>query len=223
MWGTTLATVLGLAVATAAAGPTDASSGQAHPQQQSRAAMALDRLRAEAQGAVHVSGGPNGLARVVGVDGTTPAPDARAATTPRFAARAQLARYGALVGVDRPGTRLVRATVQRTATGDRIVRYTQRRDGIPVVAGAVAVGLHPDGSLSSIASSVSTATVPEAAYPRAAARREALTVVSKELRSTDLGSLHAGRPVRRLFDPAVLGVPPSADPATQARGVWWVD
>ncbi len=70
--------------------------------------------------------GADGLAREVGVTGghdpaVTPGMPARAA------ARAHLARYGALVGVADGGTRLVGGAVTRSVTGDVVVRFTELR------------------------------------------------------------------------------------------------
>ncbi len=194
------ATTLAQAASTA---PTDAArAGHATA---SRGDQALTRLAAESAGPVRVTRGPDGLARVVGVSGgrnpavtrATPAPDA---------ARAHLARYGALVGVADPGTRLVGGTVTRSVTGDDVVRFTERRQGLPVIGGAVAVDLRPDRQLGSVTASVSRATVPDATYPSAAASQEALAVATKRLGGVTGVDLTADPPVRRLYDPAVLGV-----------------
>ncbi len=216
--------VLALGVSTLAGTPTGAEpapqpTGRAPV---SRSAAALDRLVADTRGRVHVSRGPQGLARVVSVDGASRERGADRGLTPRAAARTQLARYGALVGVDRSGTRLVRPRVVRTVTGDRVVHFTQRRGGLPVVAGAVAVDLRPDRSLASITASVSTATVPGATYPAARAAVTALAVALKTSGHPARAALHTSIPVRRLWDPAVLGIARTSDPRTAARGVWQV-
>jgi Zn-dependent metalloprotease len=169
-----------------------------------------------------VSRGDDGLARVVGVSGGRDPVVTRAMSAPD-AARAHLARYGALVGVADPGTRLVGGTVTRSVTGDDVVRFTERRQGLAVIGGAVAVDLRPDRQLGGVTASVSRASVPEATYPSTAAGQEALAVAAKVLgRSTGVG-LTADPPVRLLYDPAVLGVPRTSDPATHARGVWSVE
>ena len=67
---------------------------------------ALARLTADARGAVRVTRGADGSARVVGAAGARN-PAVTASSSPRDAARAHLSRYGALVGVADPGTRLV--------------------------------------------------------------------------------------------------------------------
>ena len=211
------ATTLAQAASTA---PTDAArAGHATA---SRGDQALTRLTAESAGPVRVTRGDDGLARVVGVSGgrnpvvtrSMPAPDA---------ARAHLARYGALVGVADPGTLLVGGTVTRSVTGDDVVRFTERRQGLPVIGGAVAVDLRPDRQLGSVTASVSRASVPDATYASTAASQEALAVATKRLGGLTGVDLTADPPVRRLYDPAVLGVARTSDPTTHASGVWSVE
>jgi Zn-dependent metalloprotease len=204
----------------ASTGPTDAArAARVAP---SRADQALNRLAAESVGPVTVTRGDEGLARVVGVSaGRNPV--VTRATPARDAARAHLARYGALVGVADPATRLVGGRVTRSVTGDDVVRFTERRQGLPVIGGAVAVDLRPDRQLGSVTASVSRASVPDATYSGAAASREALAVAAKRLGRGAGVELTADPPVRRLYDPAVLGVRRTSDPTTHARGVWWVE
>ncbi len=211
------ATTLTQAASTA---PTDAA--RAGHVTLSRADQALTRLAAESTGPVRVTRGNQGLARVVGVSGGRN-PVVTRATPAREAARAHLARYGALVGVADPATRLVGGRVTRSVTGDDVVRFTERRQGLPVIGGAVAVDLRPDRQLGSVTASVSRASVPDATYSGAAASHEALAVAAKRLGRGAGAQVTADPPVRRLYDPAVLGVPRTSDPTTHARGVWWVE
>ena len=218
--GTALAlatTTLAQVATTSPTAATDARHGAP-----SRSALALSRLSADSSGPVRVTRGRDGLARVVGVSGARN-PVVTRTTSARGAARAHLDRYGAVVGVADPGTRLVAGTVTRSVTGDDVVRFTERRHGLPVIGGAVAVDLRPDRQLDSMTASVSRASVPRATYPRAAATQEALAVAAKRLGPGSRVTLTATRPDRRLWDPAVLGVPRTADPTTHARGVWWVE
>jgi Zn-dependent metalloprotease len=120
-----------------------------------------------------------------------------------------------------PGTRLVGGAVTRSVSGDDVVRFTERRDGLPVIGGAVAVALRPDRQLGSVTASVSRATVPSATYSPEAAQQEALARAVKVHGSRT--GLRADPPQHLLYDPAVLGVRRTPDPATQARGVWWVE
>jgi bacillolysin len=222
-----LGAVLALATTTlaqtATASPTGAAdAGDRMPPRVAPNERALALLAADSRGTVGVSRGEDGLARVVGVTGARN-PAVTRATTTRTAARAHLDRYGALVGVADPGTRLVAGRATRTVTGDTVVRFSQRRDGLPVIGGSVAVDLRRDRQLGSVTASVSQATVPAAAYPRSAAKRTALDVAAKLLGGGAHVVLRADRPERRLWDPAVLGVARTSDPATFARGVWWIE
>ena len=219
-----LGAVLALATTTltqaATTAPTGASGSQGHPTP-SRSVLALSRLAAESAGPVRVTRGPDGLGRVVGVTGARN-PDVTRATSARAAALAHLDRYGAVVGVG-PGTRLDAGRVTRSVTGDDVVRFTERRHGLPVIGGAVAVDVRRDRQLDSMTASISRASVPRATYSSRAATREALAVAAKRLGPGSRVALTADPPERRLWDPAVLGVPRTADPATHARGVWWVE
>ncbi|HEX3223731.1 MAG TPA: M4 family metallopeptidase [Nocardioides sp.] len=179
---------------------------------------ALARLAADSTGSFRVARGPDGTARVVALSGRSRDPLVDRTTGPRAAARAHLSRYGAALGLADPGTRLVAGTVTRSVTGDDVVRFGQRRHGLPVIGGAVAVDLRSDRQLGAVTASVSRATVPAATYPRQRARAEALAVVRRE--SPTGAALTVQGPVRRLYDPAVWGVARTADPTTHARGVW---
>jgi bacillolysin len=223
--GAALGAVLALATTVLApdVSPAGATDGQRSPASRVTAGdRALARLTADARGAVRVSRGAEGSARMVDVSGARN-PAVASTTSPRDAARAHLSRYGALVGVADPGTRLVTGTVSRAVTGNDVVRFTQLRNGLPVIGGAVAVDLHPDRQLSSVTASVSRATVPGATYPSDGATRVALATAARQLGSGPHPTLTADPPQHRLWDPAVLGVRRTSDPTTQARGVWWVE
>lgn len=228
--------VLGVALALATASLTQAmtpagatvardSSSSAHPADQRTHQRAVQRawarLSDDARGAVRVTRGVDGSARVVGVTGARN-PEVTRSTTVRAAARAHLDRYGAVLGVAAAGTRLVAGGVSPSVTGDHVVRFTQLREGLPVIGGAVAVSLRPDRQLGSFTASVSRATVPGAAYPAHRARQVGLATVQRRY-ADRTPALTAGQPTRELWDPAVLGVRRTADPATHARGVWAVD
>jgi hypothetical protein len=215
--------VSGLVSQSAAASPTGAAGSPAATPSRVEAgdrAAALARLTADARGPVLIARGPDGTARVVGVTGARN-PLVTRTTSARAAARAHLARYGALLGVADPGPRLVAGSVPRSVTGHDVVRFDARRDGLPVIGGGVAVDLRPDRQLGSVTASVSRATVPGATYSAAAARDVALARAAR-LRGSPSG-LTAGVPRHLLYDPAALGVRRAADPATHARGVWWVE
>jgi Zn-dependent metalloprotease len=218
--GALVSLALSVAPQPAPAGATDARAAGHATGPAARAASALARLTADAGGEVRVSRGVQGLARVVGVSDVHD-PDVSPTMTPRAAALTHLQRYGALLGVADPVDDLVDGGVVRSVTGDDVVRFAQQRDGLPVIGGGVAVDLHPDRSLDGVTASVSVATVPDATYAAADARRVALAFATKSAEGR--AGLVADLPRHMLYDPAVLGVAPTADPATQARGVWWVE
>jgi len=176
---------------------------------------------AGAEGALRVGRGADGSVRTFSVSREARDPAVDRSTDTRTAARLHLERYAALLGGS--GSSWVGGTVTRTVTGDDVVRFRQRRDGLLVVGGAVAVDLRPDRQLASVTASVSHASVPAATYPRRAAVREALAVAAKRLGADAGVQPTADPPARRLYDPAALGVPRTSDPATHARGVWWVE
>ena len=129
--------------------------------------------------AQRVERGPDGSVRAFSAPRDARDPAVEPSTDPRLAARLHLARYDAVLGAG--GTSWVGGTMTRTVTGDDVVRFRQRRDGLPVIGGAVAVDLRPDRQLASVTASLSQASVPGATYPREAARREALAVATKQL------------------------------------------
>ena len=214
---TTSAAALGAVVALTIAGlgEVPVGAGPASP----RPPQAL--LAADTSGGVHVTRGHDGAARTVAVRGETRNPAVERSTDPRTAARSHLDRYGAALGLADPGSTLVGGSVTRSVAGDDVVRFGQVRDGLPVIAGAVAVDLRPDRQLGSVTASVSRATVPSATYSPEAARQEALARAGKVRGS--LTGVRADRPQHLLYDPAVLGVRRTSDPATWPRGVWWVE
>lgn len=207
-----------LALSTTALGHVPAAGRPA--QATDRADRALSRLDAESRGDVLVSRGPSGVARFVGVRGETTDPAVTSTMIPRAAARTHLRRYGAMLGLG--GSRLVAGRVTSSVTGDDVVRFGQRRDGLRVIGGSVAVDLRPDLQLGSVAASVSRASVRPATYPRRRAAQEALDAVRKLGGRRAGAGLVAHRPARRLYDPAVLGVARTGDASTHARGVWRV-
>jgi bacillolysin len=185
-----------------------------------RSTRALDLLRAETGDAIDVSRGPSGAIRVVAVRGETADPAVTSTLTPLDAARTHLQRYGAALGLT--GSHLVVGRTTRSVTGDDVVRFAQRRDGLRVIGGAVAVDLRPDRQLGSITASVSRAVVAPASYSRRQAERAARAATLKRSSHPAPADLVVHRASRRLYDPAVLGTARSSDPRTRARGVWRV-
>jgi bacillolysin len=213
-----LGTVLALGLT--GVGHPRADAGRAPVDRPDRAVRALDRLEADSGGRLSVSRGPAGAVRVVGVRGKT----ADAGVTPVMgrvrAARTHLQRYGAVLGLT--GSHLVTQRVVRSVTGDDVVRFAQRRGGVRVIGGAVAVDLRPDRQLGSMTASVSRATVAPPSYSRRRAERAARAATLKRPGHPAPARVVVHRAVRRLYDPAVLGTERTSDPRTHARGVWQV-
>ncbi len=133
-------------------------------------------------------------------------------------ARRQIDRVGAAFGVRAADL----ATVSHVRVGGSdIVRFQQRRGGIPVVGGQLVVALDGSGGLRSVtgetAGRPSTTTY---AVARSTAARTAARAIA---RVTHLSSsaLRAGRPTRWLLDATLLGrAAPGTNPGV--RPVWQV-
>ena len=126
------------------------------------------------------------------------------------AAAAHLSRYGAALGAGRPGTSLREHRVLTTEVGNT-VRYQQEVDGLPVLGGDVVVSLGKDRELTSMLSTMSTATkVPAAGISVSTAATAARATIARG-RSANVSS--AGR---WLLDPAVIGMSSRHGP----RGVY---
>jgi bacillolysin len=208
-----------LALCATTLGVPPAAGGIAH-HRADRADRALARLDSETTGSVHVARGASGVARSIGIRGETANPAVTPALGRRTAARAHLRRYGALLGLGDPGTRLTSGRVLRADTGDDVVRFGQRRHGLRVVGGSVVVDLRPDRQLGSVQATISRATVPDATLSRAAAARQALAVAARAPGHPAAATLRVLPRGHWLYDPAVMGVASTGDPRTHPRGVW---
>ena len=105
--------------------------------------------------------------------GSTTRPS-RKSTGVTDAARAHLDRYGASFGADRSGTTLVETRAVHTVSGQDVVRFAQRVDGLPVIGGEMVVSLRADRELGSMLATLSSATsVAAPAVTRRAAARSA--------------------------------------------------
>lgn len=170
-------------------------------------------LRADADGPLRIrkeAGVATSVGAPVGTDIDNPA--VGRSTPLADAARAHLRRYGAAVGADRPGTRLVAEGTRALGRG-HVVRYQQQVDGVPVLGGEVVVGVGADRELQSLNANLTDATaLPDATVSEAAARTSAEARVRKsghrDVEASDLG--------RWLLDPTAVGL----DPGLGVRGVW---
>lgn len=173
----------------------------------------LDRLRADATDGLRLDRGPGGRIEFVGTTaGNAVVNDAVSASdSPRAAARAHLASYGAALGLGADSELSVAAS-QRTPAGQDLVRFQQEVDGAPVIGGQVVVALRPDRQLGSMLATLSTArSLPAATVTASAARATALRAATRAAQTSGLAATSQGRAV---WDPAVLGA------SGNAQGVW---
>lgn len=171
-------------------------------------------LRADADGPLRIrkeSGVATYVGAPVGTDIDNPA--VGRATPVADAARAHLRRYGAALGAERRGTRLVAEGEPRPLGRGEVVRYQQEVGGVPVLGGEVVVGLGADRELQSLnANLTDAAALPTATVSEAAARATAEARVRKSGRG-DVAVTDQGR---WLLDPDAVGL----DAALGVRGVW---
>jgi len=128
------------------------------------------------------------------------------ATTPAAAARGFLRQYGSLFGVA-SGARELRLTRVRPEGDRAFVRFTQQASGVPVMGAELVIQVGPGGEVISARGEASRGLLPgaRAEVGAAAARRTALADTRRTMGGA--ARLRAGRPVLRVFDPAVMGGP----------------
>jgi Zn-dependent metalloprotease len=149
-----------------------------------------------------------------------PGGTAAIAADPAAAARVHLRVYGDRFGIRDPRRELATSRTVRTRGGQRIVRFQQLRDGVPVLGGELAVTLDDRAGLISVngeASRSSTVHRPARIGRDAAAELALADTARRERRAP--ASLAATEPATWLYDPALFGVP--GLPA--ARTVWRVE
>ncbi|MCU1393990.1 MAG: peptidase thermolysin [Ilumatobacteraceae bacterium] len=135
------------------------------------------------------------------------------------AARRFVDAYGSMFGVDAPATDLTQTTVDDGAAGDS-VRFQQQLDGVPVLAGQVAVQVDAAGAVVSTTGEASPqldiATTTAVAPDDASAT--ALRAIAKA-EGVDPSTLTVSTPQRWIYDPTLLGAPDTSGP----RVVWRMD
>lgn len=171
-------------------------------------------LRADADGPLRIrraAGAVTFVGAQAGTDIDNPGVSRR--TSARDAARAHLRRYGAAVGADRSGTRLVERRASRGAGDGELVRYQQEIGGIPVLGGEIVVDLGTDRELDSLNANLSVATsVPDATVTE----RDARAVAAARARKAGGQGVVVDDGGRWVLDPAAVGL----DAAMGVRGVW---
>lgn len=191
-----------------------ASGGSAAPD---RDGTAMQRLQADADGALRVSSTRTGRGGFVGVPAASEVdnPAVTTRTSVLDAAASHVARYGGAVGLDARGSELVDATVTRSVTGHDLVRYQQQVGGVPVLGGDVVVNVRPDRELGSMLATVTgPVSVQPAVVSTAQARAKAREAVARQAPETDVRLLDQGRWV---FDPTVFGAPEGLGARTVRR------
>ena len=145
-----------------------------------------------------------------------PSPTAAEPRGPAATARAHLAGHPLLAGLDPAALRTV--SVTEAPSGDDLVRFQQRVDGVPVVAGQLVAMLDASGRLATVRGEVSLGTVATSYdVPASTAARTARAAVA---RSTGIppADLRTGRPRRAYYDASLV----ERGGAPGARAVWSV-
>ena len=203
-------TTAALAVATLSV----ATSGGAQGAATDSRGAAVDRLRADSPGSLKIVRSKAGDVTFVGTAAgkRVDNPSVQPSTSVSAAAAAHLSRYGAALGTKRDGTTLREHRVLTTEVGNT-VRYQQEVGGIPVLGGDVVVSLGQDRELTSMLSTMSTATTVAAAKQSLAKAESVARLVAGKDRAAAASVTSKGR---WLLDPAVIGMPSKLG----ARGVW---
>lgn len=133
-------------------------------------------------------------------------------------ARAFIDRYGPAFGVSSPATAL-REDRRGVGRVGQVVRFSQRIDGVPVLAGELAVQVGSDGAVVSTTGKVSTAQGIDLSptITAASAAATAVAFVSKH-EGVAWSALTATVPELIVYDPSLIGAPVGQG----ARLVWRV-
>ncbi len=211
----------GLTTATASSGSAAGRSPGEDP-----AARALNRLRADADGSLRLHRDTDGVVDFVGTpaDATVDNPARPDTSATRSsgdaavsAARQDLTRYGAALGITDPAGDLSAAGQTRSGSGGTVVRFDQHVDGLPVIGGQVVVSLDRTGRLSSLQASTSDATSADPArVGRSAAAATARRVTARD-HHLGAGTLRADGGDLWVFDPAALGAAAPVGASTVRR------
>ncbi|HEX8683812.1 MAG TPA: M4 family metallopeptidase, partial [Ardenticatenaceae bacterium] len=172
----------------------------------------LGQLREASGGEVVVSyHDETGVVRFIGTSNETPIRQSRALApdaTPDQAARAFLGTYGSLFGIQEQQAELSMMAEQKVEDGRSFVRYQQRHQGIPILAGELVVQVNRMGSVVS-ANGETLPNVTLDVNPRisaADAERTALELVAKH-EGVSVETLRAKQAELWIFNPALLEGP----------------
>lgn len=166
-------------------------------------------------GPLLISRDDRGLAHVLGTSPEQPIP-LPAGVSPladaETQARAHLARAAALFGLT-DAARELRVVpepvgLENTLGTDRLTRFQQLRDGLPVLGGELAVVLDPAGALKSVTGELApTGRDPEPSISAEQARATALAAVVRSHPDAHAPAIRAAEPELWHLDPVLLGVP----------------
>jgi bacillolysin len=172
-------------------------------------ATAEKDLRARTDGQVTIRRDRTGKVHFVGTQAghSVRRPDGMASgTSPGVAARAHIAKYGALFGIEDTGAEL--AVLHTSSAGPlTVVHLAQRAGGVPVLGGELAVTLDSADNLVSIngETGAPATTVTPSVPARAAARTATAAIAKSSARSAT--SLQATVPALWIYDPQLIGAP----------------
>jgi bacillolysin len=181
-------------------------------------ATAEKELRARTDGQVTIRRDRTGKVHFVGTQDGHPVrrPDGLARDlSPGSAARAHIAKYGALFGIEDAAAEL--AVLHTSSAGPlKVVHLVQRASGVPVLGGELAVTLDSADNLVSINGETGAppTTVTPSVPARAAARTATAAITKSSARPAT--SLRATAPSLWIYDPRLIGAPGPMSP----RLVW---
>jgi Zn-dependent metalloprotease len=156
-----------------------------------------------------------GLAHLLGTTAGHPIPlpaGVPALADPETQARAHLARAAALFGLTDVATQLrlepEPAALANTLGTDRLARFQQVQDGVPVLGGELVVTLDALGALKSVTGELAQPRPSDTATVTAAdAEATALTAVRRDHPDARPQAIRSTTPELWRLDPALLGVP----------------
>jgi bacillolysin len=172
-------------------------------------ATAEKELRARTDGDVTIRRDRTGKVHFVGTRAGHPVrrPDGLArGLSPVSAARAHIAEYGALFGIEDAAAEL--AAVRTSSVGPlTVVHLAQRAGGVPVLGGELAVTLDSADNMVSI--NGETLAPPTTATPSVSARAAVRTATAAVAKSSarPATSLQASIPALWIYDPQLIGAP----------------
>ncbi|MCU1391669.1 MAG: putative thermolysin family peptidase [Ilumatobacteraceae bacterium] len=221
-----VAATAGLSVVTVAASPAAATArpAGAHPADDGgRGGATNDALRSQLEAdtggnATFADSNGDGVVTFIGVNDDR-AFQAKGGASQETIGRSFVDSYGALFGIRDASTDLVQSQSFRGDTGGA-VRYQQTYNGVPVIAGQVAVQVGANGAVQSATGEASPNldidTTPTVAIGDAAA--SAVALVAK-VAGVDPSTLSAEDGTLSIYDPSLLG----ANAALGTRLVWRFD